>query len=104
MPYIIISITNVLLPLGGKNNKTMSKQDKPQGIRYLFDDVEDSISWLDIAERYFDRSSSWLYQKLGGYSSNGGFTPEEMETLRGALCDLADRLRAAADKLPRAEA
>lgn len=82
----------------------MKQTQQPKGVRYLLDDVDDSISWLEIADRYFDRSASWIYQKLGGYSSSGGFNPEEMETLRGALCDLADRLRAAADKLPRAEA
>lgn len=81
----------------------MIQETSPKGIRHLFDDVEDSISWLDIAERYFDRSASWLYQKLGGYASNGGFTPEELETLRGAFYDIADRLRAAADRIPQTE-
>ncbi|MDO4706954.1 MAG: DUF5053 domain-containing protein [Porphyromonadaceae bacterium] len=82
----------------------MKQTEQPRGVRHLLDDIDDSISWLEISEYYFGKSSSWIYQKLGGYSSSGGFNPEEMETLRGALCDLADRLRAAADKLPRAEA
>lgn len=41
-------------------------------------------------------------QKLSSIVGNGGvggFTPQEIEQLRGALCDLSDRIRRAADKL-----
>ena len=29
----------------------------------------------------------------------GGFTPHEAEQMKGALCDLADRIRRAADNI-----
>ncbi len=43
-----------------------------------------------------------MYHKLDGIDGNGGrggFTPEEMQLFKGALCDLADRIRRVADKL-----
>ena len=66
------------------------------------DDVEDFISWREIANTYFQRGSSWFYHKLNGHDGNGkpdGFTPEEAETLRNALIDIANRLRRAADRI-----
>lgn len=50
----------------------------------------------------FYESSSWLYHKLDGIDGNGGrggFKPEEAEQLRGALLDLSERLRRAAEKI-----
>lgn len=61
-----------------------------------------SISWADLSKRYFGKSGSWLYHKLDGVDGNKKpttFTEEEKERLRGALCDLANRIRFAADKL-----
>ncbi len=63
-------------------------------------DILVSISWADLSRRYFGKSNSWLYHKMDGRDGNGkptSFTPEEAEILKGALCDLADRIRKAAD-------
>ncbi len=60
------------------------------------------ISWREMAWRYFHKSSSWLYHKLDGIDGNGGkggFTPEEAQQLKGALYDVADRMRRAADSI-----
>lgn len=65
-------------------------------------DVLMVLSWREMAWQYFDKSSSWLYHKLDGIDGNGGkggFTPEEAQQLKGALCDVADRLRRAADNI-----
>lgn len=65
-------------------------------------DVLMVLSWREMAWQYFDKSSSWLYHKLDGIDGNGGkggFTPEEALQLKGALCDVADRLRRAADNI-----
>lgn len=65
-------------------------------------DVLMVISWREMAWQYFDKSSSWLYHKLDGIDGNGGkggFSPEEAQQLKGALCDVADRLRRAADNI-----
>lgn len=55
-----------------------------------------------LSRRYFGKSVSWFYNKLNGIDGNGGeggFTHEELQQLKGALCDLADRIRRAADNL-----
>ena len=59
-----------------------------------------SISWADLSRTYFGKSSSWLYHKMDGRDGNGkptDFTPEETLQLKGALVDLSDRIRRAAD-------
>ena len=61
-----------------------------------------SISWADLSKRYFGKSGSWLYHKLDGGDGNKkptDFTEEERLILKGALCDLADRIRHAADTI-----
>lgn len=53
-------------------------------------------------EPIFGKSSSWLYHKMDGRDGNGkptSFTPEEAEKLKGALLDLSDRIRRAADTI-----
>ena len=63
-------------------------------------DVRLDITWSNIARRYFDKSASWLYNKLNGIDGNGGdgdFTYSEKIQLRNALYDFADRIRKAAD-------
>ncbi len=65
-------------------------------------DVLMLLSWREMAWQYFNKSSSWLYHKLDGIDGNGGkggFTPEEAQQLKGALCDVADRIRRAADTI-----
>ena len=65
-------------------------------------DILLSITWRDIAHRYFGKSSSWLYHKLDGINGNGGkneFSPDEAKQLQAALYDLSDRIRAAADRI-----
>ena len=62
-----------------------------------------TISWREFANTYFQRSSSWLYHKLDGIDGNGGeggFTPQEAEQMRGALIDLSNRIRRAAENIP----
>ena len=66
-------------------------------------DIQMAISWREFANTYFKRSSSWFYHKLDGIDGNGGeggFTPEEAEQMRGALIDLSNRIRNAAESIP----
>ena len=79
-----------------------NKQAKDNTVKQRLQDILLSVSWRDIANTYFDRSASWLYHKLNGIDGNGGvggFTDKEKEQLRGALVDLSDRLRRAADNI-----
>ena len=70
-------------------------------IREKLKDVLLDINVAKLANRYFGKSSSWLYHKFDGTDGRIAteFSEEEIQTLKGALCDLADRLRAAAAKL-----
>lgn len=74
-----------------------SKEFKQKNIDLLLD-----INVARLARRYFGRSSGWLYHKFDGIDGNGketDFTPEERELFKGALYDLADRLRRAAEEI-----
>ena len=67
-------------------------------------DIYLAISWRELKRDYFDngKSMSWFQHKIYGIDGNGGvggLTPQEIEQLRGALYDLSDRIRRAADKL-----
>ena len=66
------------------------------------DGIIDSITWGDLARTYFDKSASWFYNKMKGIDGNGKpteFNIEERAQLKGALCDLANRIRSAADTI-----
>jgi hypothetical protein len=65
-------------------------------------DIQMAISWRDFANTYFQRSSSWFYHKMDGIDGNGGvggFNEEETELMRGALIDLSNRIRRAAENI-----
>lgn len=66
------------------------------------DDIFDAITWGNLARTYFDKSASWFYNKMKGIDGNGKpteFNLEERMQFRAALCDLADRIRRAADTI-----
>ena len=78
------------------------KQSKDSTVKQRIQDIQMLVSWREIAHTYFDRSASWLYHKLAGIDGNGGvggFTEEEKVMLRGALCEVSNRIRAAADRI-----
>lgn len=78
------------------------KETQAETMKAQLSDLLISISWADLANRYFNHSSSWLYHKLDGIDGNKkptAFTDEEREQLRGALIDLSDRIRRAADSI-----
>ena len=82
---------------------TMTLKESQQGtMKKQLEDILISISWRDLANRYFQKSGSWLYHKLDGVDGNKKpteFTEEEKYQLKGALIDLADRIRRSADAI-----
>lgn len=71
-----------------------------QTMRAQMADISTSISWGMLAQTYFDKSASWFYHKLNGIDGNGKptqFSSEEKEQLQGALFDLSNRIRRAAE-------
>ena len=78
------------------------KETQQRTMKKQLEDILISISWRDLAMRYFGKSGSWLYHKLDGIDGNKKpteFTIEERYQLKGALIDLADRIRRAADTI-----
>jgi len=72
-------------------------------VKHKLNDILLSVSWADVSRQYFGKPNAWLYHKLEGADHDGKpveFTAEEMAMLKGALTDLADRIRTAADQLP----
>lgn len=91
---------------GAKTNKNMetvmTRQTAEPTMKQKMTDILVAISWREVARTYFGKSSSWLYHKLDGIDGNGGkgeFSPEEAQQLKGALCDLSDRIRRAAESI-----
>lgn len=65
-------------------------------------DILMSVSWREFANTYFQKSSSWFYHKMDGIDGNGGaggFNQQEVEQMRGALIDLSNRIRRAAENI-----
>ena len=82
---------------------TMTLKDSQKGtMKKKMEDILLAISWRELSTRYFGKSCSWLYHKLDGIDGNGKpteFTEEEKFMLKGALTDLSDRIRRAADSI-----
>ena len=77
-------------------------QAEKSKVRSALRDIDLNISWGHIARDYFQKSVSWFYQRLNEVDGHGNpceFSTEEKEQLRGALIDLSDRIRRAADKI-----
>lgn len=82
---------------------TMTLKDNKKGtMKAQLQDILLAVSWSDISRTYFGKSNSWLYHKLDGIDGNKKpteFSYEEQVQLKGALSDLADRIRRAADRI-----
>ena len=73
------------------------KETQKDTVKARLSDILMHVSWGDIS-----RDGSWLYHKLNGIDGNKkptDFTIEERYQLKGALIDLADRIRRAADTI-----
>lgn len=80
--------------------RVKQQQELITDMRQRMRDISLSVSWREISNTYFKKSVSWFYHKLDGIDGNGGvggFNQTEAAQLRGALYDLADRIRRAAD-------
>ena len=81
----------------------VQKADKITDMKNRMSDIYLSVSWREISRTYFEKSVHWFQHKMYGIDGNGGvggFTPEEAQQLRGALVDLSNRIRRAADSIP----
>lgn len=78
------------------------KETQTDTMKAKLSDILMAVSWSDISRTYFGKSNSWLYHKLDGIDGNKKpteFSMEERYQLKGALINLADRIRRAADAI-----
>lgn len=71
-------------------------------VRKILSDVLPFISVSEFAKQYFDKSASWLHQRINGNEVHGKiatFTEKELKILSDALKDVADKLNNAASTL-----
>ena len=76
--------------------KKMKKQIE---VRKILSEVLPFISVSEFAKQYFDKSASWLHQRINGNEVHGKvatFTDMELKILSDALKDVADKLNNAA--------
>jgi hypothetical protein len=60
-------------------------------------EISDIISMSYIAEKYFNKTKSWLSQRINEHEVNGKpakFVPEEIDTLNFAFQDIAAKIGA----------
>ena len=63
----------------------MTKPEVITDMKKKASDILLAISWRELANNYFHKSSSWLYHKMDGIDGNGGTTDAQPRsyTLRG---------------------
>lgn len=82
--------------------EAVMREQKITDMRQRMSDIYLCVSWREISRGYFDKSVSWFHHKMSGIDGNGGvggFTPSEAQQLKGALIDMSDRIRRAADRI-----
>jgi len=75
---------------------------KQEKVKQQISDIIMDISWAKISQKYFGKSSSWMYHKLDGIDENGNkidFTYSERLQLKNALFDFSERIRKAAETI-----
>ncbi|WP_455671705.1 DUF5053 domain-containing protein [Phocaeicola sp.] len=83
--------------IAGKLHSIDSEIDNLQekAIKLQMQEVSDIISLSYLAKKYFNKSRSWIYQRMNGNIVNGKparFTNEELTILNSALKDISEKL------------
>jgi hypothetical protein len=66
-----------------------------ESVKNQLEKVSQIISLSYISRQYFNKTRTWLYQKVNGSAVNGKparFTPEEISTLNFALKDISKQI------------
>ncbi len=67
-------------------------------VRRKVEEIYDIVPWFEVAESYLDNKPyTWLSSKFT--KDNDEFTEEEVENLRNALLDIAERIKNCAQKI-----
>ena len=82
--------------------RAQQMQVKSEAVWVVFHELDGLINVSRLAKEYFNKSQSWLAQKINGYSVDHKartFTREEYVQLSSALRDIASRLNNYADEI-----
>lgn len=78
--------------------KAMCRRRRPDiNAKELMKEITPALSLSFIAENYFGKGKSWLYQRINNSVVNGkavSFTQDELKILADSLGDLSNRLSA----------
>lgn len=80
--------------------------EKSGAVFVIFTELKGLINKTQLARQYFNRTQSWLSQKLNGctlHKVQYSFTEKEYHRLAEAFRDIARRLNAYADEIDAAE-
>lgn len=67
-----------------------------EALRIYLDNIYDTVSWSYIAKKYFNKSRSWLCQRLNGIrvgKKEAQFTEAEKKILISALQDISKNIQ-----------
>ena len=81
-------------------------RDKQGATNVAFTELEGLLNNSALARQYFNRSPSWLLQRINGnmvFNKKSGFKPDEYHQLAEAFRHIARRLEAHADEIDAAE-
>lgn len=89
-----------------EKRRKMCIQYKADATAVAFDELEGLINKSELAKQYFNKSQSWLSQRVHGclvLNKAMAFKDEEYHQLAGAFRDIAKRLIAHADEIDAAK-
>lgn len=66
-------------------------------VRRKVEEIYDIVPWFEVAESYLAKPYTWLSSRFT--KDNEEFTEEEVEKLRNALLDIAERIKNCAQKI-----
>ncbi len=95
---VILQRKSEMYALSLIENCSMSENTVKEKLREILAEV----NYGQICLQYFHKSPSWLYNKINRNMVDGKpaeLTPDEILILKGALCDLSNRIRKVADTL-----
>lgn len=77
--------------------QAIAKRKRPDvDVRYILGDAIEALNLSYIAKRYFNKSRTWLYQRLNHSNVNGkpaAFTEQELKILSDALGELSNSIQ-----------
>ena len=92
------AVQNIFLEKVQEKTEEMKPMIDDIKLRLTLEEISQFVSLSYIAKHYFNKSRSWLHNKMKGYLVNGknvSFTPDEAMKLKNALKDISQTIEKA---------